>query len=104
MRPADPDFDFLLFFDRGFAGYWSVEGTAETAMGGKWVKGPGMELFKALKTKLGNVPIMAEDLGVITTDVNVLREVRKRKLYFQYRLVFRTSIQQMQDFVCLRSP
>lgn len=59
---------------RGFAGYWCVEGTAETAMGGKWVKGPGLDLFNALKDKLGAVPIMAEDLGVITTDVNDLRK------------------------------
>lgn len=59
---------------RGFAGYWSVDGKAETAMGGHWVKGPGVELFDAMKAKLGSVPILAEDLGVITTDVVQLRE------------------------------
>eukprot|EP00798_Chlamydomonas_sp_ICE-L_P008636 gene8637-34084_t len=59
---------------RGFAGYWAVEATAETAMGGKWMKGPGVELFDAMKEKTGAVPILAEDLGVITTDVVELRE------------------------------
>ncbi len=44
-----------------------MEGTAKTAMGGSWRRGPGIELFKAMKDKLGAVPIMAEDLGVITT-------------------------------------
>ncbi|KAJ9509665.1 hypothetical protein QJQ45_011343 [Haematococcus lacustris] len=59
---------------RGFAGYWSVDAKAETAMGGCWKKGPGLELFTAMKAKLGKVPILAEDLGVITTDVVQLRE------------------------------
>ncbi|GAX75691.1 hypothetical protein CEUSTIGMA_g3134.t1 [Chlamydomonas eustigma] len=59
---------------RGFAGYWAVDGKAETAMGGSWCKGPGLELFTAIKAKLGAVPILAEDLGVITTDVVELRE------------------------------
>lgn len=59
---------------RGFAGYWSVDAKAETAMGGAWKKGPGPELFAAMKAKLGKVPILAEDLGVITSDVVALRE------------------------------
>jgi len=59
---------------RAFAGYWAVEGTAETAMGGTWQKGPGKELFAALERKMGKVPIVAEDLGVITRDVVELRE------------------------------
>ena len=58
-------------------GYWAVDGEAETAMGGIWRKGPGQELFKAVKDKLGSVPIMAEDLGVITTDVVALRWVQR---------------------------
>lgn len=59
---------------RGFAGYWQVAGDAETAMDGKWIKGPGTDLFEALNKKLGKVPILAEDLGVITQDVNELRQ------------------------------
>jgi len=43
-------------------------------MGGVWKKGPGLDLFKALDQKLGHVAIIAEDLGVITTDVNDLRK------------------------------
>ena len=52
-----------------------MEATAETAMGGVWKKGPGLELFDALKAKLGKIPIIAEDLGVITSDVVQLRHV-----------------------------
>eukprot|EP00195_Chlamydomonas_chlamydogama_P015568 CAMPEP_0202902880 /NCGR_PEP_ID=MMETSP1392-20130828/18588_1 /ASSEMBLY_ACC=CAM_ASM_000868 /TAXON_ID=225041 /ORGANISM="Chlamydomonas chlamydogama, Strain SAG 11-48b" /LENGTH=555 /DNA_ID=CAMNT_0049589739 /DNA_START=130 /DNA_END=1794 /DNA_ORIENTATION=- len=59
---------------RGFAGYWAVDGKAETAMNGSWKKGPGIDLFNALKKALGGVPILAEDLGVITADVVALRE------------------------------
>lgn len=59
---------------RAFAGYWSVHATEETAMNGCWRQGPGLALFDALKQRLGEVPIMAEDLGVITSDVVALRE------------------------------
>ncbi|KAL0030183.1 hypothetical protein WJX77_001948 [Trebouxia sp. C0004] len=59
---------------RGFAGYWSVDAKADTAMGGVWKKGPGLGLFKSLNDQLGYVAIIAEDLGVITTDVNELRK------------------------------
>jgi 4-alpha-glucanotransferase len=62
-----------VIIHRAFAGYWSVPATAETAMSGWWRQGPGLEFFKALKRQLGRVPIMAEDLGVITTDVVKLR-------------------------------
>lgn len=58
---------------RGFAGYWSVDAKAETAMDGNWRKGPGLDLFKCLEEELGEVPIIAEDLGVITKDVDDLR-------------------------------
>lgn len=60
------------------AGYYCVDAKAETAMVGDWKKGPGLELFDALKAKLGAVPILAEDLGVITTDVVQLRWGEKR--------------------------
>lgn len=59
---------------RAFAGYWEVDAKAETAMEGTWRRGPGLELFTALKKKLGALPILAEDLGVITSDVVALRE------------------------------
>lgn len=59
---------------RGFAGYWSVDSREETAMIGKWLAGPGEDLFKALTGALGETKIMAEDLGVITEDVVDLRE------------------------------
>lgn len=48
------------------------------AMVGTWKKGPGVELFQALETGLGAVPILAEDLGVITPDVVALRQVSGR--------------------------
>ncbi len=59
---------------RGFAGYWEVPGTAKTAVKGRWVKGPGKALFDAIHKALGDLPIIAEDLGVITPDVEELRD------------------------------
>lgn len=57
---------------RGFAAYWRVPGGARTAKEGCWVPGPGMSLFSALAQELGSVPLWAEDLGVITPDVEAL--------------------------------
>jgi 4-alpha-glucanotransferase len=59
---------------RGFAGYWEIPGNAETAENGKWIPGPGIELFHAIRKALGELPIIAEDLGEITPDVIELRE------------------------------
>ncbi|EFN57034.1 hypothetical protein CHLNCDRAFT_21506 [Chlorella variabilis] len=59
---------------RAFAGYWAVAADAETAMVGTWKKGPGAALFESLEAALGSVPILAEDLGVITPDVVALRQ------------------------------
>ena len=59
---------------RGFEAYWEVPGDAPTAMGGKWVKGPDRHLFDVLKKRLGELPIIAEDLGVITDEVDALRD------------------------------
>jgi len=59
---------------RGFAGYWEVPATGRTAINGRWAAGPGMRLFAALRGALGDLPIVAEDLGVITPDVVELRE------------------------------
>ena len=57
---------------RGFAAGWTVPASAETAMEGKWVPGPGTRLFEAARAALGDVPLVAEDLGVITDDVREL--------------------------------
>lgn len=55
---------------RGFAGYWEIPGDEETAVNGTWKKGPGADLFKAIDRAIGSdVPIIAEDLGLITPDV-----------------------------------
>lgn len=59
---------------RGFAGYWEIPGKAKTAEIGRWVPGPGMDFFDSLRQALGELPIIAEDLGVITPDVIDLRE------------------------------
>jgi 4-alpha-glucanotransferase len=59
---------------RGFAQYWEIPASEETAIRGKWVEGPRDDLFHALKAALGDLPFIAEDLGVITPDVNELRE------------------------------
>ncbi len=59
---------------RGFAASWEVPGGDTTAERGEWVNVPGMDLFKTLIWALGDVPILAEDLGVITPDVEELRD------------------------------
>lgn len=60
---------------RGFDAYWSVPYGEETAINGKWIKGPGASLFRAIEKALGKgLPIFAEDLGVITPQVEKLRD------------------------------
>ncbi len=59
---------------RGFAAAWEVPGGDKTAENGEWVNVPGKELFTALQNALGELPVMAEDLGVITPDVRDLRD------------------------------
>lgn len=59
---------------RGFEAFWEVPASEPTALNGKWVKAPGAELFKAMKKSLGELPIIAEDLGVITDQVTALRK------------------------------
>lgn len=54
---------------RGFESYWSIPGGAETAVNGEWVKGPEMKLFKAIKEALGDLKVIAEDLGYLTQEV-----------------------------------
>lgn len=59
---------------RGFCAYWSVPHGEDTAMNGEWIEGPGERFFKVLAERLGKLPIIAEDLGVITQDVTDLRD------------------------------
>ena len=59
---------------RGFAACWEIPGGDKTAERGQWVEAPGRELFTAIRNTLGELPIIAEDLGVITPDVIALRE------------------------------
>ena len=58
---------------RGFEAYWAIPAEEETAVNGKWVKAPGLELFHALEAALGPLPLVAEDLGIITPEVDALR-------------------------------
>ena len=59
---------------RGFAGYWRVLAAAADAREGAWMPGPGADLFAAVEAALGELPLIAEDLGVITPDVVALKE------------------------------
>lgn len=58
---------------RGFQAYWSIPAEEETAINGEWVEGPGLKLFSALEHALGPLPLVAEDLGLITKEVDELR-------------------------------
>jgi len=69
------EFDILrIDHFRGFAASWEIPGGDKTAERGHWVEAPGRELFTAIKNALGELPIIAEDLGVITPDVEALRD------------------------------
>lgn len=59
---------------RGFDAYWEIPGDAKNAIKGRWVKAPGYKLFNAIKNEIGELPIIAEDLGVITDSVEELRD------------------------------
>lgn len=59
---------------RGFDAYYEIPGDAPTAETGHWVDAPGMEFFQTIKDKLGDVKILAEDLGIITPTVEKLRD------------------------------
>lgn len=59
---------------RAFAAFWEVDAAAPNAVGGRWITGPGAELFEALRAALGDpLPLVAEDLGLIDDDVRQLR-------------------------------
>ncbi len=75
FRAALALFDVMrLDHFRGFEAYWEVPATETTAMHGRWVKGPGDKLLSALQNAFGDLPIVAENLGVITPAVEKLRK------------------------------
>ena len=59
---------------RGFEAYWSIAADEETALNGQWIKAPGQSLFQRLREIFGELPFVAEDLGLITKEVDELRE------------------------------
>ncbi len=59
---------------RGFEKYWEVAAKETTAVNGRWVPGPGARFFEAVQISLGPIPIFAEDLGMITPEVHILRD------------------------------
>ena len=68
-------FDFVrLDHFRGFADYWAIPADAATALGGRWERGPGRALFDAAAAELGELPVLAEDLGDIDAPVIELRQ------------------------------
>ncbi len=74
MRAALRLYDYVrIDHFRGFEAYWEVPAGETTAMNGRWQKGPGAELFSALRKALGDLPIIAENLGVITPEVEAIR-------------------------------
>jgi 4-alpha-glucanotransferase len=59
---------------RGFESYWEIDAAEETAVNGRWVAGPGLAFFRAVEKRLGSLPVIAEDLGLITAEVERLRD------------------------------
>ncbi len=67
--------DFLrIDHFRGFVGYWEVPAKAKTAQRGRWMPGPGKDFFNVLESEVADLPLIAEDLGVITAEVEDLRD------------------------------
>ncbi|HET6168744.1 MAG TPA: 4-alpha-glucanotransferase [Terracidiphilus sp.] len=78
IRRANELYDIIrLDHFRGFEAYWSIPAEEETAVNGEWVRAPGLELFHALEAALGPLPLVAEDLGLITPAVDALRQELK---------------------------
>jgi len=75
MRKSVEMFDIVrIDHFRGFAGYWEIPASELTAIKGRWMPGPGEKLFNQIRNELGALPVIAEDLGVITPDVVALLE------------------------------
>ncbi len=74
MRHAFDRFDLVrLDHFRGFDAYWKIPADEKTAINGEWVDGPGAPFFETLEEKLGELPVVAENLGIITDSVEALR-------------------------------
>jgi 4-alpha-glucanotransferase len=74
IRRAHAMYDIIrLDHFRGFEAYWAIPAEEETAVKGEWVKCPGAQLFWRLREVLGEIPFIAEDLGMITPEVEQLR-------------------------------
>lgn len=75
FRAAFENFDLMrIDHFRGFESYWEVQADCPTAIDGKWQPGPGAAPFLAAQLELGELPIIAEDLGMITDEVHALRD------------------------------
>ncbi|MDS4070289.1 MAG: 4-alpha-glucanotransferase [Candidatus Competibacter sp.] len=75
VRTQLTQFDLLrIDHFRGLEAYWEIPASAETAVSGRWQPAPGDELFQTLKVEFGGLPLVAEDLGIITPEVEVLRD------------------------------
>lgn len=75
IRRAHSLYDIIrLDHFRGFEAYWAIPAEDDTAVNGEWVKAPGEKLFARLREALGELPFIAEDLGMITPEVDALRE------------------------------
>jgi 4-alpha-glucanotransferase len=75
VRRARSLYDIIrLDHFRGFEAFWAIPAENDTAVVGEWIKAPGTELFDKLNAELGHLPFIAEDLGVITPEVDALRD------------------------------
>ena len=75
IRRSETLYDMIrLDHFRGFEAYWAIPAEDDTAVNGEWIKAPGAALFSRLREVLGNLPFIAEDLGLITPEVDELRE------------------------------
>jgi len=81
---------------RGFESFWEIPAGEPTAINGRWVKGPGHDFFRALKAEMGDIPVIAEDLGLITEEVDELRDAFElpgmRILHFSFSEDLKTHL------------
>ncbi|MBC2725232.1 bifunctional glycogen debranching protein GlgX/4-alpha-glucanotransferase [Desulfosporosinus sp.] len=76
LKLGQEQFDYIrLDHFRGFEAFWAVDTSEETAEKGRWIKGPGKRFFESIYTTFRNCPFIVEDLGVITTEVNILKQL-----------------------------
>jgi 4-alpha-glucanotransferase len=75
IRTQLTQFDLLrIDHFRGLEAYWEIPASAKTAVSGQWRQAPGDDLFRALRVEFGGLPLVAEDLGIITPEVEALRD------------------------------